>query len=88
MVAIGIDTRRHAAEVYGSSDGRQWVLREDYEALMRKATLTPMEVTSAYYLAAIAQQLLDGPHLLNDEESARVTAYLAAFREFMSRLVE
>ena len=88
MVAIGLDTRQHAANVYGSPDGRQWVLREDYEALMRKATLTPMEVTSAYYLAAIAQGLLDGPHSLSEEEISRVTAYLAAFREFVARLVE
>jgi hypothetical protein len=88
MVAIGIDTRRHAANVYGSPDGRQWVLREDYESLMKKATLTPMEITAAYYLAAIAQGLLDHPNCLNDEERARITAYLAAFREVMARLVE
>ncbi len=31
---LAADTRRHAVNVYGSPDGRQWVSRDDYEALL------------------------------------------------------
>jgi len=40
MVALAADTRRHAVNVYGSPDGRQWVSRDDYEALLAKATFS------------------------------------------------
>ena len=88
MVAICIDTRRHAADVYGSADGRQWVLREDYEALMRKATLTEHECKAMYYVGAIAHQLADSPNFLNDAERSQIVQHLAAFREVCARLFE
>lgn len=86
MVSQAIDTRRHAANVYCSPDGRQWVLREDYESLMAKATLTHEEFSAAASMCSVVSGLLDRADGLEDHERAAVARWLALFSQMMLRL--
>lgn len=88
MVAQNTDSRRHAANVYASPDGRQWVLRDDYEALMAKATLTVEECRGLGGVCGCVKKLLDGPNYLADDERAVVSGWLAAVEGVVYRLAE
>lgn len=88
MVAQATDKRRHAACVYASPDGRQWVLRDDYEALMAKATLTADECHGLGYVCGCVKKLLEGPNYLTDDERAVVSKCLAAVEGVVYRLAQ
>jgi len=86
MVAQAIDTRRHAANVYATPDGRQWVQREDYEALMAKATLSLEEWQAMQGIAGVIKGLLEIQDGLTKEELARVLVWLEAWIGIADRL--
>jgi hypothetical protein len=86
MVAQAIDTRRHAANVYATPDGQQWVQREDYEALMAKATLSFDEWEAMEGIAGVIKRLLEIQGGLTNEELATVLGWLEAWRGMLDRL--
>jgi len=88
MVAQATDNRRHAANVYGSPDGRQRVLRDDYESLVAKATLSLDECNAIGGVHGVVKRLLDGPNYLTDDERAVVSGWLAAVEGVVYRLAE
>ena len=88
MVAQATDNRRHAASVYVSPDGRQWVLRNDYEALMAKATLTADECRGLGYVCGCVKKLLEGPNYLTEDERAIISGCLDAVEGVVYRLAE
>lgn len=88
MVALAADTRRHAANVYGSPDGRQWVRREDYEALLAKATFSLEECEALGGVCNVVSRLLEHATGLTPDERARVSAWLATVGNVVERLAK
>jgi hypothetical protein len=86
MVDQAIDNRRHAADVYGTSDGRRWVQQEDYEALMAKATVSFDEWEAMEGIANVIKRLLEIQNGLTNEELATVGRWLEAWRAMLNRL--
>jgi hypothetical protein len=86
MVARAADTRRHAVNVYGSPDGRQWVAREDYEALMEKATFSLEECNAFGGVCGVVSNLLQHATALTQDEKARVAGMLATVGNVILRL--
>ena len=86
MVALAADTRRHAVNVYGSPDGRQWVRREDYEALLEKATFSQEECGALGSVCYVVSRLLEHATGLTPDEKVRVSACLATVGNVVERL--
>jgi hypothetical protein len=88
MVALAADTRRHAVNVYGSPDGRQWVSRDDYEALRAKATFSLEECESLGGVCNVVCRLLEHATGLTPDEKVRVREWLATVGNVVERLAQ
>lgn len=88
MVARAVDSRRHAAVVYMSPDGRQWVDRADYESLMKKATLTSGECRALGFMCNVVKGVLDRADGLTADEVAFIRGYFDTVTAVVHRLAE
>lgn len=74
--------------VYCSSDGREWVLREDYESLLEKSIITADECRAIDCICSVVKGLMEHATALTPDEKKQVSGWLTSMGNVIIRLAE